>query len=191
MPIHWLTVLLLGIVGLTTYRAYRAGFVRELVSLAALILAIPIAGLFVDDLYPKVQPLVGGVIIAGLVSFLALLAGVIIGGQILSHLLRRSAALLNLGGVDQIAGATFGLAKGLLVCQVLLIALVVFPRPDMRTHIDESSVARAMVDGSTVVLNLLPGGFGEGVSHFLEGRYPEEEAPPGPLSASQRPSATP
>jgi membrane protein required for colicin V production len=184
MPIHWLSILLVAILGFTTYRAYRSGFVRELVSLASVILAVPIAGLFYNNLYPKVDPIVDNTVAAALISFLALLLGVIIAGQVGAHLLRHSVAMLNLGGADQLAGAAFGLLKGLLFCQVILVALVVFPNPDLRRHIDDSSVARVLVDGSTMVLSLLPGGFGDGVNHFLEGRYPGDEGePPGSPAA--------
>jgi membrane protein required for colicin V production len=184
MPIHWLTILLLGILGFTTYRAYRTGFIRELVSLASVVLAIPVAGIFYSTLYPKVDPLVNNTILAALISFLALLIGVIIAGQVAAHLLRRSVAMLNLGGADQLAGGAFGLLKGLIICQVILIALVVFPRPDMRHHIDDSSVARVLVDGAPLVLSLLPGGFADGVTHFVEGRYTDDDGqPPGSPTA--------
>ena len=179
MPIHWLTILLLGIVALFTWRAYRAGFIRELVSLAAVILAIPIAGLFYDDLHPKVEPLIGSSVLAALISFGALLVGVIIAGQVVAHLLRKGATMLNLGIADRFAGGAFGLVKGLLVCQIILIALVAFPRPDLREHIDDSRAARTMLDGSHFVLALLPGTFGDSVSEFLEARYPGSGAAAG------------
>lgn len=175
MPIHWLTILIIAIIGFMTFRAYRAGFIRELVSLGAVILSIPVAGVFYDDLYPKVEPLVGNAVLSGLISFVALMLGVIIVGQIGAHLLRQSATMLNLGGADQLAGGAFGLLKGLLVAQVLLIALVVFPKPDLRHHIDDSTLARAMVNGAPVALSLLPGGFADDVSSFLDGRYPANE----------------
>ena len=49
-------------------------------------------------------------------------AGVLIAGQVASHLLRTTAEALNLGQVDKIAGGAFGFLKGVLICQVILIA---------------------------------------------------------------------
>lgn len=180
---NWLTLLLLAILAFTTFRAYRNGFVRELVSLASVIVAVAVAGVFYDDLYPKVDPIVDNAVIAALVSFLALFVAVIIGGQVAAFLLKQSVQMLNLGGADQLAGGAFGLVKGVLACQVVLIALVVFPAPDLRDDIENSSIARPMVNGAPVILALLPGGFADRVDDFLRGRYgveeTEEPAPAG------------
>ena len=75
---NWVTLLLAVVIGLFTWRAYRNGFVRELVSLSAVILAVPIAGIFYDDMFPKVQPIVDNRPLASLISFIAILGGVII-----------------------------------------------------------------------------------------------------------------
>lgn len=169
--VNWLTLLLLAILGLMTFRAYRNGFVRELVSLASVIVAVAVAGVFYDDLYPKIDPIVDNVVIAALIAFLSLFGAVIVAGQVAAFLLKQSVQMLNLGGADQLAGGAFGLLKGVLICQVILVALVVFPDPDLRQDIDDSAVARPMVNGAPVVLALLPGGFADRVEDFLRGRY--------------------
>lgn len=183
---NWLTILLLLILGFTTFRAYRNGFVRELVSLASVIVAVAVAGVFYDNLYPNVEPIVDNAIIARLISFLTLFTAVVIAGQVAAFLLKQSVQMLNLGGADQLAGGAFGLLKGVLVCQVILVALVVFPDPDLRRDIDDSSVARPMVNGAPVILALLPGGFGDRVDDFLRGRYNVDETGTEPEAAARR-----
>ncbi len=165
----WVSLSIIVVVGFLTWRAYRRGFLRELVGLVALILAVPIAGLFYDDMVPKVEPIVDNVLVAGLVSFLAILIGVIVAGQLIGYLLRRSVDILNLGSVDRVAGAAFGFLQGVLICQVLLVALVIFPEPDARSHIDRSFIATRMLDGAPVVLSILPDQFSESVDLFLQG----------------------
>lgn len=165
----WVSLLIVAVVGFLTWRAWRNGFIRELVSLAAVVLAIPIAGLFYDDLFPKIEPIIDNPLAAALVSFIALLAGVIIGGQVAAHLLRQGAEMLNLGAADQLAGAAFGFLKAILVCQIILVALVAFPRPDLRDDIDRSTVATILLDGSPLVLSILPGAFDRSIDLFLEG----------------------
>ncbi len=164
-----MTLVIVAVVGLLTWRAYRNGFVRELVGLAALILAVPVAGIFYDDMIPKVEPLVDNRIGAALLSFLAILIGVVVGGQILAYLLKRSVNALNLGGADHLAGGAFGLLQGVLICQVLLVALVIFPKPDFRTDIDDSLLATTLLDGTPFVLSILPERFGDAVDLFLDG----------------------
>jgi membrane protein required for colicin V production len=189
-PVNWVTVVILVIVGLLTWRAWRNGFVRELVSLAAVVLAIPVAGVFYDDLFPKVQPIVDNHVLAGLASFLAIFLGVVIGGQVVAHLIRQGVAMLNLGAADQLAGAAFGFLKGVFVCQALLIALVVFPEPDLRDDIDQSEAATVLLDGAPLALAILPKVFDTQIDEFLGGvvngiKGDSDEA------ATETPTATP
>jgi membrane protein required for colicin V production len=166
---NWVTVLLVAVIGTMTFRAYRNGFVRELVGLCALILAVPIAGIFYDDMYPKVEPIVDNEKLAALISFVAILGGVIIGGQVLAHVLKRGVAMLNLGGFDRLSGAAFGFVKAVVLCQVVLIVLVVFPSPDLTDDIDNSPAATALLDSAPVVLAILPGKFQKALDAFLDG----------------------
>ena len=165
----WVSLVIVAIVALLTWRAFRRGFLRELVGLAALILAVPVAGVFYDDMIPKVEPMIDNALAAALVSFLAILIGVVLAGQLLGYLLRRSVDVLNLGAADRIAGAAFGLIQGLLLCQVLLVVLVNFPEPDLRTPVENSVIATRMLDGAPAVLAVLPVQFDETVDLFLEG----------------------
>lgn len=166
---NWLDVVLLAIIGFVTWRAYQNGFIRELVGLSASFLAIPIAGVFYDDMYPKVRPIVDNDDLAALVSFLAILAGVIVGGAVVAHLLKRTVAMLNLGAADKLAGGVFGFAKVVIIAQVVLIALVVFPKPDLHGSIDDSRVATGLLDTAPAVLAFLPGNFDDRLHAFLDG----------------------
>ncbi len=167
-PVNWLSIVIIGVIGFLTWRAYRNGFIRELVTLAAVILAIPMAGIFYDNMYPKVEPIVDNRVLASLIAFMSIFAGVLIGGQVVAHLLKQGVNLLNFGAADQLAGAAFGFLKGVLICQAILIALVVFPDPDVRDDIDASPVARTLLDGSPFVRNILPAAFSRGLDRFLD-----------------------
>ena len=163
----WVSILIVAFVGLATWRAYTNGFVRELVSLSATILAVPIAGIFYDDLYPKVHPIIDNVALANLVSFMALLLGVILAGHVGSHLLRNAVNVLNLGSLDQVAGGAFGFLKAVIIIQVVLIALVAFPKPDIQDDIDRSPAATTLMEAAPGMLAVLPGRFEQAVDAFL------------------------
>lgn len=165
---NWLDIVLLAVIGLSAWRGYSNGFIRELVSIAAVILAIPIAGVLYDDLYPKVEPIIGNQDLAAVVSFISILAGVIIGGQVAAHLLKRTAEVLNLGFFDAVAGGVFGFFKAAIICQVILILLVRYPEPDLRDSIDGSRVATALLDAAPAVLAFLPGTFEAGLDLFRQ-----------------------
>jgi membrane protein required for colicin V production len=177
--VNWLSVVLIAAIAFMTWRAYSNGFIRELVSLSVVILAIPLAGVFYDDMYPKVHPIIDSENLASLVSFLAILGGVIVAGQVAAHLLKGVVAMLNLGAADRLAGAAFGFAKAVVVCQVLLIALVVFPKPDIQGAIDDSAVAQALLDSAPAVLTFLPGTFDTALDLFLSGAAAVDQALPG------------
>jgi membrane protein required for colicin V production len=184
-----LTLVLAVAIGFLTYRAYRSGFIRELVSLCAIILAVPFAGIFYDNMYPKVQPLVENQELASLISFLSIMAGVIIGGQVIAHLMKNVVDALNLGVIDHAAGALFGFLKGVVICQVLLIAFVTFPRPDITETIDESPLATQLLDSAPAVLTVLPSHFDESVAFFLKNaRTLDQKVGPSPTPSG---TATP
>ena len=165
---NWISLLLLAALAWFTWRAYRNGLVRELVTLASVVFAIPIAGVLYDDMAPKVEPIVANGVLAALISFLAIMAGVVIAGYVAAFSLRQTVEMLNLGGVDRLAGGVFGFLKGMLLCQAILIALVMFPNPDLRSEIDRSPVARGLLETAPLALRILPDSFERRVSEFLE-----------------------
>ncbi|MCZ7578230.1 MAG: CvpA family protein [Dehalococcoidia bacterium] len=167
---NWLDFVLLAVIGFSTWRAYSNGFIRELVSIAAVVLAIPIAGVLYDDMYPKVEPIITNRTLAAVLSFLSIFAGVIILGQVGAHLLKRTAEILNLGVLDRLSGGAFGFIKAVIICQVVLIVLVRYPEPDLRDDIDASPVATALLDAAPTVLAFLPNTFEEGLDLFREAR---------------------
>ena len=176
---NWLDIVLVASIGFVTWRAFANGFIRELVSLSVAFLAIPIAGVFYGDMFPKVKPIVDNDDLARLISFLAILIGVIVAGQVAAHLLKKTVAMLNLGALDHLAGGVFGFAKAVLIAQVVLIALVVFPKPDIQSSIDDSTVATALLDAAPAVLAFLPGTFGKGLDAFMDGAQAVSNALPG------------
>ncbi|MGE3073382.1 MAG: CvpA family protein [Dehalococcoidia bacterium] len=163
---NWLDLVLIAAIGFSTYSGYRNGFIRELVSIAAVILAIPVAGIFYDNMFPKVEPIVRNEDLAALFSFVAIMIGVIIGGQVAAHLLKRTAEILNLGILDRLAGGAFGFLKAVFIAQALLVALVTFPNPDLRGTVDGSPVATRLIDSAPTVLAFLPQTFDEGIDLF-------------------------
>jgi membrane protein required for colicin V production len=165
---NWLDVALVGFIGFLTWSAWRTGFVRELVVFASTILAVPIAGIFYERMSPKVNPIVDDPELAKMISFVAILAGVFIAGQVAAHMLKRTVTMLNLGAFDKLAGGAFGFIKAVIICQVALIALVVFQKPDITQTIDDSPVAGKLLDAAPAVLTVLPARFDDGVKLFQQ-----------------------
>lgn len=139
---HWVDLLIVGAVAWITFRAFANGLIREFVTLAALIVAIVAAGSYYRDLSADIAFLIEDDLTRNLASFLAIFAGIVVLGQLLAIVLKRVASVLMLGPLDHFGGAAFGFVKAILLVQVLLLAIAVFPASAaLATAVDESVLA--------------------------------------------------
>ena len=124
---NWLDLLIVGILAWTTFRAFSAGLIREVVTLLALVAGVALAGAFYDDLSANLQFVIADPMMRQLAAFGAIFLGTVIAGHVIAAVMHSAASLLFLGPLNRIGGAAFGLVKGLLLVQVLLVAVSVFP----------------------------------------------------------------
>jgi uncharacterized membrane protein required for colicin V production len=74
-------------------------------------------------------------------------------------LLKETASLLMLGTFDHLAGAAFGLAKGVVIIQVLLILFATYPSLGLGDAISESSLSPVFTEDAPILLKVLPAEF--------------------------------
>ncbi|KKK81828.1 hypothetical protein LCGC14_2809550, partial [marine sediment metagenome] len=101
------------------------------------------------------------------VAFLLLLGAVYLAGQLIAIMLKQVAAVLLLGWADRIGGALFGILKGLIVVEALLILLVTYPQLGLDDAIDGSALGSVFLDAASVLLFVLPDEFERAVDAFL------------------------
>lgn len=164
---NWLDIIIILALAWFTFAAFTAGFIREVVTLVATVLAIVIAGLYYDDLATDILVFIDDEDTANVVGFLILLGSVFLAGQLVAFLLKRSVSLLMLGWADHLAGAGFGFFKGLLVVEILLILFVTFDPLGLKDAIDGSAIAPFFLDVIPFLLKILPNRFEVGVDTFL------------------------
>jgi membrane protein required for colicin V production len=165
---NWLDfVIILIILGFVA-AAFRAGLIREVITLLAVIFGLIIAGRLYDDLARDVLVFINDEDAARAVSFLILFAAVYLFGQIMAYVLKQTAALVMLGPFDHMGGAVFGFFKGLIVVEVLLILFAAYPSLGLDGAIDDSTIGRYFVDDGSVLLHVLPGEFDDRITNFLE-----------------------
>lgn len=166
---HWIDLLIVGVIAWFTFAAFSRGLIREVVTLIALILGAVLAGNYYRELSADIDFLIDDESTRRLVAFIAIFAGVFIAGQLAAMVLRTTARLLMLGPIDHLGGAAFGFAKGLLLIEVLLMALTTF---SVSTRIDEalddSALAPLFLDGIPVMLRVLPDEFDRAVEGNLD-----------------------
>jgi membrane protein required for colicin V production len=176
---NWLdAVIVLVLVGFVA-SAYSAGLIREVVTLIASLVGVIVAGLLYDDLANDVLVFLDSEGAARAVAFLVLFASVYLIGQIIAYVLKTGAQLLMLGWADRLGGAVFGLIKGLVVVQVLLIVFAAFPSLGLDGAVGGSEIAPFFIDDASLLLNILPGEFNDRIADFLS----PEDALAGPGSA--------
>lgn len=157
---HWLDLAIVAVVAWLTWRGLAAGLIREVVTAAALIGGAVLAGRFYLDLAADTAFLIEDDTWRQLAAFASIFVGTLVLGQIAASLLRRSASLLMLGAYDRAGGAAFGLVKGVLLVEVLLLAALAFPVSGAAGDaVAGSRLAEAFLDGVPVALELLPSEF--------------------------------
>jgi len=164
---NWLDIAIIVVVLGFAASAFSAGLIREVVTLGAIVIGIIVAGLLYDDLATDVLVFIDDDEAALVISFLVLFGAVYLLGQIVAYTLRRLASLLMLGWADRIGGGLFGILKGLIVVEVLLILFAAYPQLGLDDAIDDSGLASFFLDDASIVLRVLPGEFNDRVDQFL------------------------
>jgi membrane protein required for colicin V production len=171
---NWIDILIVVTIVGIVLGAYAAGLIREVVTLIAAIVGIVIAGALYDDLAADVLVFMDDEDAAEAISFLILVGAVYLFGQIIAILLSRTASLLMLGWADKIGGAAFGVIKGLIIVQVLLIIFAAYPNLGLDNQIAGSALARYFLEDVDFLLWVLPDNFDSRIDQFTA---PEAQSP--------------
>jgi membrane protein required for colicin V production len=123
---NWLDILLFAILAFSLIWGLIKGFVRQIVGIAAVVVGLILAAMH----YPILSRLLiranASEPWADLAAFLLIFIAVLIAGALASFLLTK---LMKgpLRFINHVLGGALGVLKGILICGVLVIALLVFP----------------------------------------------------------------
>ncbi len=152
---NWLDWVLAVVVVSSVVAAALKGFVRELISLAAMVVGLLVAALgyqrtaiWFDDLTRSHEVALG-------VAFLALFVGVLIIGALVSFLARKLIQKVGLQWFDRFLGALFGLVRGVVISCVLLMTMMAFALKSEIVH--SSRMAPYVVVGARLIVKVMPG----------------------------------
>ena len=151
---NWLDWALAIIVVVSVIAAMWEGFVRELLSLAAVVAGLVVAvlgyqraGVWFADLTSSREVALG-------LGFLTLFLGVIVLGALVSILAKKLVQKAGLGWFDRFLGGCFGLVRGVVLGCILLMVMVTF---SMKTAaVEKSRLAPYMVTGARVIVAVMP-----------------------------------
>jgi membrane protein required for colicin V production len=151
---NWLDWIFAAIIAASVIAAIMKGFVRELISLASLVIglavaavAYPRAALWFEDLTKSHQ-------IAQGLGFLVLFLGILLLGGLLSLLARKLIKTAGIEWFDRFLGTIFGLVRGMLVDCILLLVLLAFAiKPEA---VQQSSLAPYFSTGANIISRVMP-----------------------------------
>ena len=168
---NWLDGAILALVIWLTFAAFKAGFIRESVTVVAAVLGIVVAGLFYESLAEDVLLFIDNETLARIVGFAAIFGAIVLAGQMLATILKPTVNLLQLGVFDQLAGAAFGFVKAIVFIQIFLILFITYPKWGLDDTINDSvfgSQTVRMVDRLPVIVQMLPVEFEDEVDRFVD-----------------------
>ena len=166
---NWIDAAIVVVLLFFIVTAFQNGFIREVISIAAAIGGVVLAGVLYDDFADAFFDSIDNETTKHVISFLIILGGVTLLGQLLAILVHPAVVIMQLGIADQLLGAAFGAAKGFVIIVALLILMVTYPRYDMDERIDDSEFASLLLDASEPLLKILPDEFDSHVDSFNSG----------------------
>ena len=156
---NWLDGVILALLVWFIFAAFTAGFIREVVTIVSVILGVVLAGLFYERLADDLKTFIDSDRAARIAAFLAIFGATALAGHVAAMLLKETASLLMLGTFDQLAGAAFGFAKGVVIIQVLLIVFATYPSLGLGNAIKDSSLSPLFIEKAPILLKVLPAEF--------------------------------
>lgn len=158
MTLSGLDVVFLIVVGFAVIRAALRGFIRELLSMAALILGLGAAVFFSGTVSRYLVDAIPSGPWAQVVSFLGLFVVVYIVVKIFEGALKRLIDRVNLEGLDRALGLILGFAEGVVVVFILLLILQAQPFVPTDAMFAESVVAQMLLPLLPYAEQLMPTG---------------------------------
>jgi membrane protein required for colicin V production len=163
---NWIDAAIVIILLFFLVTAFQNGLIRETISMASAVGGVVLAGFFYDDVADALLGSIDNETTKSVVAFLIIFAGVTVAGQLVAILVHPAIVIMQLGIADQLLGAAFGIVKGFVIIEALLILMVTYPRYDMDKRIDDSNFGTRMLDMAEPVLKVLPQEFDARVGQF-------------------------
>jgi uncharacterized membrane protein required for colicin V production len=157
---NWLDIVILLSFVFLTYAGFSAGLLREAILLLAALVGVALAGVAYDDLAGDLETFVDSEQDALLLAYLSLLGAVILGGLIVSYVIKTALAVIDLGSFDSIGGGICGFIKAFVMIQAVLIGFLTFGSDEV---IEDSFLASLILDEFGFLKALLPGIFDSAV----------------------------
>ncbi len=152
---NWLDWTLAGVMVASVVAAALKGFIRELISLAALVVGLAVAALGYGRVAVWFEDLARSREVALGAGFLTLFLATLLVGALISALAKKLIKAAGVQWFDRFLGGIFGLIRGVVIDCVLLMAFVAFAiKPEA---VRQSGLAPYVLTGARVIALAMPG----------------------------------
>jgi membrane protein required for colicin V production len=157
---NWLDIFLILILLLSTVSAWRTGFSREIIGIAAAVVGL-ISGVWLYGAAGAfLLPYVSSPQVANFIGFFIIFVGCLIIGGVASAIISRFVRTVGLSWFDHLLGAVFGVIRGTLLALAVITALVAFApavaRDSAPAAVAESRMAPYIVAASDFLIAIAP-----------------------------------
>ncbi len=157
---NWVDAVMLAFLALSVLVGLWRGLAREMLGLAAWVVAALLATRYYGWAVPFADRFVEDGVIADVLAFTAVFVVILIGLSIAASLLSRLVRLSLLGGIDRVLGAAFGLVRG---AAFLVLAYILFaaalPGPDWPDPVRHASALPYLNHGARYAIAQAPTGW--------------------------------
>jgi len=152
---NWLDCILAVIIVASVVTAMMKGFVRELITLASVLIGLVVAAIGYARAAVWFEDLTKSHEIALGLGFLVLFVATLLAGALVGAVARKLIKTAGIQWFDRFLGGVFGLVRGILVDAILLMALLAFAiKPDA---VQQSALAPYVTTGTRAIAFLMPG----------------------------------
>lgn len=152
---NWLDWLLILVVAASVVTSFRKGLTREMVGLAATLVALVMGIWFYGVPGSFVAPYLSSKGLANFCGFLIIFFGVLMAGSAVNFAVGKLLKKRGLKWIDRLMGAAFGLVRGVVISIGLVLAIVAFGPPakaeDVPQSVAESQLAPYMIEAAHVL----------------------------------------
>ncbi|MCK5220133.1 MAG: CvpA family protein [Candidatus Aminicenantes bacterium] len=139
------------------------GFIKELLSIIFLILAVVLSILFYKEAGLIFNSFINNPEVANFTGFIAVFIGTLISGSLITFFLRKVIVIGPLKFIDRLLGALFGFVRSALICSIILFGILAFPG-DKKQIVSDSQFAPEVYKVIKVIMGYIPDNFKKSVS---------------------------
>lgn len=125
----WVDYAILGIVGLSILISVWRGFMREVLSLAAWIVAFLVSFIFAEQAATYLSDYISVPSVRMIIAFGSLFLVTLFVGGVINILVAQMIQSTGLSGTDRIVGVIFGVMRGVAIVAVLMLLAGLTPLP--------------------------------------------------------------